>query len=74
MTRLFRVTDGGLVESQRKALDLENRIEDWVARDLSLIGVDGIVIGRQVVTAHGKRIDLLAMDEEGSLIDRKSVV
>lgn len=68
MTRLFRVSDQGLVESQRKALDLENRIEDWVARDLSLIGVDGIIIGRQVVTAHGKRIDLLAMDEEGNLI------
>lgn len=68
MTRLFRVTDSGLIESQRKALDLETRIEDWVARDLSLIGVDGIVIGRQVVTGHGKRIDLLAMDEEGNLI------
>jgi hypothetical protein len=68
MTRLFRVSDEGLIESRRKALDLENRIEDWVARDLSLIGVDGIVIGRQVVTAHGKRIDLLAMDEEGNLI------
>ena len=68
MTRLFRVAEGGLVESQRKALDLENRIEEWVATDLSLIGVDGIIIGRQVVTAHGKRIDLLAMDEEGNLI------
>lgn len=68
MTRLFRVSDQGLVESQRKALDLELRIEDWVARDLSLIGVDGIIIGRQVVTGHGKRIDLLAMDEEGNLI------
>lgn len=68
MTRLFRVSDGGLLESRRKALDFENRIEDWVARDLSLIGVDGVIIGRQVVTAHGKRIDLLAMDEEGNLI------
>jgi hypothetical protein len=68
MTRLFRVSNGGLVESQRKALDLESRIEDWVAHDLSLIGVDGIIIGRQVVTAYGKRIDLLAMDEEGNLI------
>ena len=68
MTRLFRVSDAGLIESQRKALDLEERIEDWVAKDLSLVGVDGVIIGRQVVTAHGKRIDLLALDEEGSLI------
>lgn len=68
MTRLFRVSDNGLVESQRKPLDFEDRIEDWVARDLSLIGIDGVVVGRQVVTAHGKRIDLLAMDEDGNLI------
>lgn len=68
MTRLFRVSSTGLIESQRKPLDLEERIEDWVAQDLSLIGVDGVVVGRQVTTAFGKRIDLLAMDEEGGLI------
>lgn len=68
MTRLFRMTDNGLVESRRKALDLESRIEDWVVRDLSLVGVDGVIIGRQVATDHGKRIDVLAMDEDGNLI------
>ena len=68
MTRLFRITEQGLVESRRKPLDLESRIEDWVARDLSLVGVDGFVIGRQVATDHGTRIDLLAMDEDGNLI------
>lgn len=68
MTRLFRISDQGLIESKRKPLDLESRIEDWVARDLSLVGVEGIIIGRQVPTDHGKRIDLLAMDEDGNLI------
>lgn len=68
MTRLFRVSEAGLVESQRKQLDLEARIQDWVERDLSLIGVDGIILGREVRTDHGKRIDLLAMEESGSLI------
>lgn len=68
MTRLFRVSDAGLVESQRKALDLEARIQSWVEHDLTLIGVDGIVLGREVRTGHGKRIDLLAMDEDGNLI------
>jgi hypothetical protein len=68
MTRLFRVSDKGLVESQRKSLDLERRIQDWVEGDLTLIGAEGIILGREVRTAHGKRIDLLAMDEEGNLI------
>ena len=44
MTRLFRITEQGLVESRRKPLDLESRIEDWVAGDLSLVGVDGSVL------------------------------
>jgi hypothetical protein len=68
MTRLFRIEGGQLVEARRAALDLEERIESWVAQDLSLIGVDGIIIGRQVPTDHGKRIDILAMDEDGTLI------
>ncbi|MCG8400304.1 MAG: hypothetical protein MJA84_01765 [Firmicutes bacterium] len=68
MTRLFRIKDGQLVERQRKPLDLEEKIESWVCSDLSLIGVDGVVVGRQVDTAHGKRIDILAMDRDGNLI------
>lgn len=68
MTRLFRVSQTGLIESQRKPLDLEKRIQDWVENDLSLIGVEGVILGREVRTGHGKRIDLLAMDEEGNLI------
>jgi len=68
MTRLFRVSDGGLVESQRKPLDLEKRIQDWVESDLSLIGIDGVILGREVTTSYRTRIDLLAMDEEGNLI------
>jgi len=68
MTRLFRIDQERLVEARRKPLDLEEKIEKWVAEDLSLVGVDGIVIGRQVTTDHGKRIDILAMDEDGNLI------
>lgn len=68
MTRLFQISHNGLVESQRKPLDLEARIQDWVQNDLTLIGVDGIILGREVRTAQGKRIDLLAMDEEGNLV------
>lgn len=68
MTRLFRIDQNKLIETHRKGLDLEDKIEGWVANDLSLIGVDGILIGRQVTTDHGKRIDILAMDEDGNLI------
>jgi len=68
MTRLFRVDGTSLTPAKRKPLDLETKIEAWVSEDLTLIGVDGFVIGRQIATDHGKFIDVLAMDEDGNLI------
>jgi len=68
MTRLFEISQNGLIEQRRTPLDREDKIESWVKADLSLIGVDGIVIAQQLRTGHGKIIDLLAMDENGNLI------
>lgn len=68
MTTLFKVEDGKLVKAQSSALSKESLIEDWVANDPALLGLDAIIIGRQVVTDHGKYIDLLALDRSGGLI------
>ncbi|NOX94630.1 MAG: hypothetical protein GXP04_05895 [Alphaproteobacteria bacterium] len=68
MTRLFSIDQNRLVETRRKPLDFEATIEGWVVDDLSLIGVDGVIIGQQVETDHGKRIDILALDQDGNLI------
>lgn len=68
MTRLFQINGRSLTPAKRKPLDLETKIEAWVADDLTLIGVDGFVLGRQIATDHGKFIDVLAMDEDGNLI------
>ncbi|WP_170787799.1 endonuclease NucS domain-containing protein [Ruegeria lacuscaerulensis] len=68
MTRLFQINGTNLMPAKRKPLDLETKIEAWVANDLTLIGVDGFVIGRQIATDHGKFIDILAMDEDGNLV------
>lgn len=67
MTRLFCISQDNLVETRRKPLDFEAKIERWVAEDLSLIGLDGLVIGRQVYTEYAKRIDILAIDRDGNL-------
>ena len=68
MTRLFQISGTRLTPAKRKPLDLETKIETWVADDLTLIGVHGLVIGRQIATHHGKFIDILAMDEDGNLV------
>lgn len=68
MTSLFKVEAGKLVKAQPRTLSRENLIEDWVAADPDLLGLDAIIIGRQVTTDHGKYIDLLALDRSGGLV------
>ena len=50
------------------ALDAEERLEDEIAKDLSILAPQLMLIGRQVTTAFGKFIDLLAIDLTGKLI------
>jgi hypothetical protein len=68
MTSLYSINDGKLRAATRRALAKESLIEDWVASDPALLGLDAMIIGRQVPTDHGKFIDLLAMDATGGLI------
>lgn len=68
MTALFRIDNGKLRAARRKALDRERMIEDWVASDPGLLGLDAMIIGRQVRTAAGGIIDLLALDRAGALV------
>lgn len=49
-------------------LDNENELEEMIFRDISILNEQWLLIGRQVVTAYGKAIDLLAIDSSGSLI------
>ena len=68
MTQLFRVVDSQLQKVESGTLARESMIEDWVAKDLSLVGLEAALIGKQVVTAHNQRLDLLAINEAGDLI------
>lgn len=50
------------------AFDRESRLEDVLERDISVLGLDALlIIGRQVITKYGSRADLVAVDVEGSL-------
>ena len=52
----------------RKPLNKDGLIEDWVAADPSLLGLEALIIGQQVPTDQGKFIDLLAMDATSALV------
>ena len=68
MTTLYKIKNGKLVKAAPKRLSKERLIEDWVAKDPGLLGLDAIIVGRQVKTGHGKFIDLLALHRSGDLI------
>lgn len=56
------------MRAARAQLSNEGIIEGWVKDNPGLVGINGIIIGQQVTIENRGRIDLLAMDKEGSLI------
>jgi hypothetical protein len=64
---LWRMTDDGpqLLESSR--LNFEQRLEDMIVNDPSLIGLPLLILGRQVPTEYGGFVDVLGIDVDGRL-------
>ena len=66
--RLWAVAGKKLEVVQGSQVRLEERLEDWLASDISILDPDLLVIGRQVKTDYGHSIDLLCIDEGGDLV------
>lgn len=67
--RLWRVVESkSLSEIKRGKLDLEERLEDWLQADISMLDPGLLVIGRQVETEVTGPIDLLCVDAAGDLV------
>lgn len=67
MTSLFSISGGKLIPVQRSALANEAMLEGWIAQYPSIIGLDVLIIGQQIVTENNGRIDVLAIDRNGDL-------
>ncbi|MFF6832905.1 endonuclease NucS domain-containing protein [Streptomyces sp. NPDC012438] len=63
---LWRVDDKP-VRVVTRPMPLESRLEGLIEADPGILGTPLMLIGRQVPTQHGKFVDLLGMDAEGSL-------
>lgn len=64
---LWRAEGGQLSRIVPVSIGLESQLEGYIESDPSVLGEPLLVIGRQVPTAHGGFVDLLALDETGSL-------
>jgi hypothetical protein len=66
--RLWKIQDGNqLNEVEGSTLNLEQRLESWIEKDISMISDDLLIIGRQKETDFGGKIDLLCVDRNGDL-------
>lgn len=61
---IWRMTATGPVALESPALGLEAHLEDMLVEDPGLVGLDVLVVGRQVTTEYGGYIDVLAVDDE----------
>lgn len=64
---IWRMTTDGPVAVEFSGLGSEERLEDMVVSDPSLLGEDLLTVGRQVLTNHGGFIDVLGVDGDGHL-------
>jgi hypothetical protein len=64
---LWRVDSGAPVRVGALAFPLEARLEELIQSDPTILGEPLLVVGRQVPTASGKFIDLLAVAADGTL-------
>ena len=65
---LWKISTDGPAKLPPARLEVESRLEDWIASDPGILGLDLLIIGRQVVTAFGGKIDLLGINRDGDLV------
>jgi hypothetical protein len=66
--QLWEIRKGKLNSLKSSALDREERLEDWIAGDSSLLGLELLIIGRQVTTEYRGYIDLVAINRQGDIV------
>lgn len=62
---LWRAEGTSLTRLSPSGIALESQLEDYIEADPMLLGEQLLIVGRQVPTAHGGFIDLLAIDADG---------
>ena len=64
---VWRIDDGVKPVPRGGRMDYESRLQQIIASDVTIIDPGLMVIGREVETSYGTRIDILAIDSVGNL-------
>ena len=65
---LWQINNEQIEPMKRTSLNLEKRLKKWIFDDITLLGLDLLILGQEVHTAYGGFIDILAIDGEGNLV------
>ncbi len=65
--RIWRIDNGKLQPLPDEKLALEKDLESWLTDDISMVSEDLMVIGKQLPSDLGGRLDLLAIHRSGDL-------
>jgi len=65
---LWQINNDKIEPMKRTALNLEKRLKKWIFDDITLLGLDLLILSQEVHTAYGGFIDILAIDGEGNLV------
>lgn len=65
---IWKIDDNKAEKVSFSAIESENRLEEVLSDDISVIDPNLLLIGRQVATSYGKFVDLLAIDADGNLV------
>jgi hypothetical protein len=64
---IWKLSEGKPQRIAFEPIDAESRLEKALVADFGILDTELLVIGKQVSTAFGKVIDILAIDREGAL-------
>ncbi len=64
---IWKVDGSEIKKIEYSAIENERKLEDILFKDISILGDDYLLIGRQIYTTYGKIIDLLSIDSSGKI-------
>jgi hypothetical protein len=65
---LWKIESDDLIKISKEPLDYEHRLEKWLTDDISILKPNLALIGSQVDSPYGKKIDILAINSGGELV------
>ncbi len=64
---IWKVDGSEIKKVEYTVIENERKLEDILFKDISILGDDYLLLGRQIYTSYGKIIDLLSIDSAGKI-------